>query len=183
LEETFSRKFAPEVIDDVREVGLAYRIRASNNPAWPLPGKDWFHLARGAVALSFQEEESARAEFEGHPLKVKIALETATTDEPVRKGLATRFAEALANAGAKWAGAVSPVKNRKRAAAGLEGEEMVMRDADAKHLHFLWNFPGERSSGAKPEITFTMETADERFDEKLALWNRVVDSLGPAAAR
>ena len=57
---------------------------------------------------------------------------------------------------------------------------MVLRDVEGKSLYFAWNFAGVRSSGSHPRVTLKMETRDDQFDEKLALWDRVVDSLSPA---
>jgi hypothetical protein len=174
------RKFTEEIASSVKEVGLAYRLRRKDEP-WPAPGKDWFYLGQGAVALSFKEQEKAEAGFEGHPLEVKFQVATRTTAEPKKKGLMQRFSEALMAAGPAFAGAGSPVKHRARTAGGLDGEEMIMRDSDAKRLYYMWDFPGEPDSGARPRITLQMETRDERFEEKTALWDRLVDSLRPAA--
>lgn len=180
LEELFSKSHAEQVIADVGEIGLSYRLRPPKEEPWPLPGKDWFHLAHGAVALPFKESERIQCGFEGHPLKVKLSIETKGVDVPEKKGLARKFSEALGAAGAQFAGALSPVKQRGRAAAGLEGEEMVMRDVDGKRLYFMWSFPGEPRSGTKPRVILKMETRDEHLEEKMALWDRLVDSLAPA---
>lgn len=174
------RKFTEEIAASVKDVGLAYHSRGRDEP-WPVPGKDWFYLGQGAVALPFKEQEKASAGFEGHPLGVKFEVAIRTTAKPVRKGLMQRFSEAVMAAGPAFTGAGSPVKQRARTAGGLQGEEMIMRDSDAKRLYYLWDFPGEPNSGAHPRITLQMETRDERFEEKTALWDRLVDSLRPAA--
>ncbi len=179
LEGGGDKKFTDAIAADVKDVGLAYHLRRKDGP-WPAPGKDWFYLGRGAVTLPVQEQEKAEAGFEGHPLGVKFEVTTKTTAEPETKGLAQRLSEALGAAGPAYAGAGSRVKHRSREAGGLGGEEMILRDSEAKRLYFMWDFPGDAGSGARPRVTLQMESRDERFDEKVALWDRLVDSLRTA---
>jgi hypothetical protein len=163
----------------IKAVGKAYQARPAGAP--PAKG-DVFHLPHGAIALPFHEQETAKAVFQGGPLDVEVKVLTESTDEPKGGGLMARFGEAVAKAGAAFAAGASPVRNRGRKAAGLAGEEFVMRDSEDHKLYFMWEFKGEASSGLKPRVQLQMITKDERQKEKMAFWDAVVDSLRPAGA-
>ena len=166
-------------LDTIKVVGKAYQPRPAGTP--PAKG-DVFHLPHGAIALPFHEQETAKSVFQGGPLDVEVKVLTESTDEPKGGGLMARFGEAVAKAGAAFAAGASPVRNRGRKAAGLGGEEFVMRDSEDHKLYFMWEFKGEANSGAKPRIQLQMITKDERQKEKMAFWDALVDSLRPAAA-
>ena len=83
---------------------------------------------------------------------------------------------------AAFAAGASPVRSRGRTAAGLKGEEFVMRDSEDGKLYFMWEFKGEADSGAKPRIQLQLITKSDREKEKMAFWDALVDSLRPAAA-
>lgn len=167
------------ILKDVVAVGRAYQPLAEGAPR---PKTDVFHLAAGFVALPPQPDESAKGRWAGGPLAVEVKLDTDTTDEPRSDGLMGRFGEAIARAGAAFAAGSSVVRNRSRDAAGLKGEEFVMRDSEEGKLYCLWEFKGEKDSGAKPRIRLQLITKDERQKEKMAAWDALVDSLRPAAA-
>jgi hypothetical protein len=167
------------VLKDVGSLGRAWQPVSEGAPR---PKADVFHLPAGAVALPAANDEDASAHWVGGPLGVEVDLKTETTDEPKGGGLMQRFGDAIGRAGAAFAAGMSVVRNRSRTAAGLAGEEFVMRDSEEGKLYCLWEFKGEKSSGAKPRIQLQMITKDERQKEKMASWDALVDSLRPAAA-
>ncbi len=166
-------------LDTIALVGKAYQPRPAGAP--PAKG-DVFHLPRGAVVLPFHEQEKAKAAFQGGPLGVEVKLSTTSTGAPKGGGLMSRFGESVAKAGAAFAAGASPVRNRGRTAAGMQGEEFVMRDSEGGDLYFMWEFKGEADSGARPRLQLQMITKDERQKEKMAYWDALVDSLRPASA-
>jgi hypothetical protein len=174
---------------ELDEKDAILKLVATLGRAWrPLPDgaarpkTDVFHLPGGVVALPAAGDESVMAHWKGGALGVEVTLATETTDEPRGGGLMARFGEALARAGAAYGAGASVVRNGGRKAAGLAGEEFVMRDSEEGKLYCLWEFKGEKGSGAKPEIQLQMITKDERQKEKLAAWDALVDSLRPAAS-
>jgi hypothetical protein len=160
-------------------VGPAYHPVTREQPR---PTGDVFHLPHGVIAAPFQDQEKAKSIFKGGPLGLEINLFTQTTDEPKGGGLLARFAGAVANAGVAFAAGASPVRSRGRTAAGMKGEEFVMRDSKEGNLYFMWEFKGEAGSGKHPRIQLQMITKQERQQEKMAAWDALVDSLKPAAA-
>jgi len=162
------------------KVGKAYRPRTKDGP--PLEKEPQaFHLARGAVLLPFEEQESAHAIFRGGPHGAEVDLATGTVVKVERKGLFERFSESVITAGAAFGAGVSTVRSGKKEVGGLRGEELVLRDGEKGELAFIWRYPGESESGARPEITLQMTAPQEPKREVMALWDALVASLLPAA--
>jgi Tle cognate immunity protein 4 C-terminal domain len=166
-----------EYLKEIAFVGKAYQPLPSGEPA---SKADLFHLTLGVVALPFQEQESATAIFKGGPWDVEIELSTESTIAPKGGGLMARFGDAVAKAGAAFAAGLSPVRNRGRVAAGMKGEEFVMRDSGKGKLYFMWEYKGEANSGARPKIQLQLRTKVEEEKQKMAAWDALVDSLQPA---
>lgn len=167
------------------QVGRSYRPRTADGPP-PEKEPQAFHLARGAVLLPFEEQESAEATFRGGPHGTEIELSTETVIRVEQKGLFERFSESVVTAGAAFSAGVSTVRSGKKEAGGLKGEELVLRDSEGQKLHFVWRFAGESDSGGRPEITLQMKSRAEPKQEVLAQWDALVASLRPgseAAAR
>jgi hypothetical protein len=168
-----------QILKDIGAVGPAYQPVTTKQPR---PTGDVFHLPHGVIAAPFQEQEKAKSIFKGGPLGLEINIFTQTTDEPKGGGLLARFARSVANAGVAFAAGASPVRSRGRTAAGMKGEEFVMRDSKEGDLYFMWEFKGEAGSGKRPRIQLQMITKQEREKEKMAAWDALVDSLRLAAA-
>jgi hypothetical protein len=160
-----------------KTIAAAYQRPARDQP-WPAPGKDWFYLDHGAIAIASKYEENAEAEFEGHQLKVKVELTTKTTSEPP-PGLLERFMQGAAALASD--SAISLARKGKRKVAGLNGEEILLRDSDQGKLSFIWSFPGEPDSARHPSISLKMDTTEGELDQKTALWESMLDSMRPVA--
>ncbi|ADI85921.1 hypothetical protein KIP69_15410 [Geobacter sulfurreducens] len=147
-----------------------------------LPPGNWFYTERGAINLPYLEQETAAARFEGHPLEVKLVIKTVETRkiEPEGHGLLGRLGALLAT---RFAGNVEIEKIRtgKRIVAAMPGEETILRaDEDGrKELSFMWRYAGEKDSGEHPKILIEMESADGRIEEKLQIWDAILNSLKP----
>lgn len=142
----------------------------------------WFYTKHGALNLPYLRQETAAARFEGHPLEVKLAIKTVETHkiEPEGHGLLGRLGALLAT---RFAGNVEIEKIRtgKRIVAAMPGEETILRaDEDGrKELSFMWRYAGEKDSGEHPKILIEMESADGRIEEKLQIWDAILNSLKP----
>ena len=79
------------------------------------------------------------------------------------------------------AAAVERVEPGNLQLAGLDGEEEVLSaTAQGKtQLDFGWRFAGRKESGDYPKIRIRMETADGQLDEKLKLWDALLNSFKP----
>ncbi len=169
----------PDRLDDmaehVKELATAYCLPGKNG-SLPTSGKNWFYMNRGAITNTFEYQEEASANFKDHPLNIELSISTATTNEPAL-GLIDRFKQTMMNAIAWKVGGISFLKKSTRKAAGLKGEEIILRDSNGGKLTFLWSFPGEPDSMSHPEITVIMNTPDEHLNEKTTFWDIVLNSI------
>jgi len=181
-----SREFKEEAVTLIREVAKAYTPRTPDE-AWPVPGKDWFYLNRGAIALptlpgAWTGDEETDVTFSSKDGKVEFEVETRIAVEPDSRGMLQQFMDAAADLGAHLH--LSPSKHRrKRKVAGLEGGELIIRDLDKGEVVFMWRFSGEASSGSRPKAELSLNATRETLEERQALWNRMLDSMRPAAGR
>ncbi|CAM3313902.1 hypothetical protein G4177_26735 [Corallococcus sp. ZKHCc1 1396] len=164
----------------VKEVSGAYRLPAPGEPL-PHPGKDWFYLRHGMVALPTKYQEEARVRFEGTALKVKVDVWTRTATKVKKESLLERLSGTLARAGGDFAGDIVTQRYQSRTVAGLPGEEMIIRYKEGKRmgLYFLWSYSGEEKSGARPRFNIEMDTGLDQDDAKVELWNSLLGSVRP----
>ena len=160
----------------MKEVVCAY------NPK-PIESKidNAFYTQRGEIALPYKRQEKTYSRFEGHPLDLKLEVEMSETHKVEKLGLAERLAASIATRFAPGVD-VDRIRSRSRIAAGLKGEELVMRmsasDEDTQ-IQFAWEHRGEAESGERPEIQITMEAPDGSLNEKLKVWDAILDSFKP----
>jgi Tle cognate immunity protein 4 C-terminal domain len=169
---------------NIVEIGNAYHARDAKEP-WPSPGADWFYLDHGAVKLPPREEERMETNFDG--LGVRFVMQTETTAEPEKTGPLGRYKLALARL-AGDTGTTVVKQDSRRKVAGFTGEELVVREKGNKppeelELQFGWVFRGEANSAVRPRLALRIETKADREAEKIALWNALLDSVRPVAAR
>ena len=166
-----------KMMEQNADIARAYKIV---DPYYEPPKKDWFFLEHGAITLPYRSQEETYARFEGHPLAVKLELETRATHEVEEHGLIERTAVAIASGYAAGVN-IERIRSRKRTLAGMVGEEEVdrMKSKDDSMLSFAWNYSGKKDSGDFPEIEITMETQDSQLDEKLKLWDALLNSFKP----
>ncbi|AJE04779.1 hypothetical protein GPICK_01935 [Geobacter pickeringii] len=163
-------------------VGIAKSYQSRRFGDLKLPPGNWFYTWHGAFNLPYLEQESAAARFQGHPLGLKLVIKTVEThrSEPENHGLLGRLGALLATG---FAGNVKIEKIRTgtRAVAALPGEETVLRadEKGRKELSFMWRYAGEKDSGEHPKILIEMESTDDRLEEKLQIWDDVLNSLKP----
>ena len=167
---------------DLLEIMNAYRVRPPENPMG-FAG-NWYHLKYGSINLPYLEQEKTYARFEGHPLDLKLEVEMKETHEVEKLGVAERLAASIATRFAPGVD-VDKIRSRSRTAAGLKGEELVMRmsaSGEDTQIQFAWEYRGEVDSGERPEIQITMETPDGNLNEKLKIWDAILDSFKPTYA-
>jgi len=157
----------------------AYQVRCSNN-ASSLPSGNWFHLRYGSVNLPYKIRERSRVCFYDPSNALRLEIEMNETYKVEDIGLSDRLSAAI-NSNYAPGVEVDKIRAHKRTAAGLKGEEVVFRTTDSKKtvLNFGWEFPGEKDSGEKPEIQITMDSPDGNLDEKLKIWDAILDSFKP----
>lgn len=150
-----------------------------------LKNVDSFYLQYGAIDLPFEYKESVDIGFKGHKLDkyLEFGIETDVVDKVEKVGLMKRMTAIIALKmvpGFK----LEKIRSNKREIAGLSGEEIIMRGTDTDDnettINFVWEFLGKENSSHQPWIKIDMETEDGQIDEKLALWDSILDSLRPA---
>lgn len=141
-----------------------------------------FFLEYGAIHLPYKTRESTNARFEGHPLGLKLDIEMTVThtDEPKDEGLLARTAAVIATGYATGIH-IDRLRSRKRTVAGFAGEEEVdrMTDSHRTAISFGWRYAGKKDSGEYPEIVLRMESPDGDLEEKLKIWDAILESMKP----
>lgn len=152
-----------------------------------LPQGDWFYLKYGAVNLPYEEQEESYARFEGHPLDLvlDIKMEMDVGNYREAGGLIEKTQELLAEAALMPGISASKIRLGKRVVAGMKGEESILRMSEAgrKILQFTWEFNGKEDSGEYPTTAIEMESPDGNLDEKIKIWDAVLDSMKPMFVR
>jgi hypothetical protein len=164
----------------VLEVSKAYSPRPFLNQ----PTNHPFYTEHGVIELPYKRQESTYARFAG-PMGMKLEIDMNETHEVEEAGLLESFAAALATNFAPGV-AVNRIRVQKRAIAGLNGEELVTRmTADmGPKLYFGWKYLGKEDSGEHPEIEITIdESPNDKLDEKMKIWDQILDSFRPAYTR
>ncbi len=168
-----------KILQKSLDIARAYR---PIYPATLLPKENAFYLEHGFIALPYASQEEAYARFEGHPLGLILRLQTNETHEVEEHGLIERTAAAITSGFAAGVD-IERLRSRKRTLAGIVGEEEVdqMKSKDDSKLSFAWIYTGKKDSGDYPEIELTMESADGQLEEKLKVWDALLNSFEPVA--
>ena len=149
---------------------------------------DWFYLKHGAIDLPYLWQESSYIRFEKHPLDLKIEIKM-DMDEAYRRekhGLIEKANAAIDSGYAAMAQVqIKRIRSQRREVAGMPGEEVVDRliTKDKTELDFGWEYVGKNDSGEYPTVRITMESPDGNLDEKLRIWDAVLDSMKPMFIR
>ncbi len=166
------------------DIARAYRPPLRRfGKAQMMPGKDSFYMQYGAIDLPFEFKESVDLYFKGHPVDTSLSfsIETDVIDEVEKVGLMERLTAAIGSKlipGVK----IEKIRTGRRDVAGLEGEEVIIKGTEKEktELNLQWKYAGEPQSGGHPEIILMMDTMDGKLEEKMALWDKMLDSLRPA---
>ena len=165
----------------VRNLGTlakAYRWRAPVNDHASADGN--FYLQNGSIALPYRWQEGTYARFQGGPLELKLEIEMQETQDVEQNGLTDRLDTAISTGYALGLD-VDKIRGQTRTIAGLKGEDVIVRMKDKYDtgLRFAWEYPGEEDSGERPEIQITMESPDGALEEKIKVWDTILDSFKP----
>jgi hypothetical protein len=168
----------------VSKIAKAYRPPTHRlGKASVLKNVDSFYLEYGAIDLPFEYQESAEIYLEGHTidkfLRLHIENEVIHKVNPVglidriNAGIKTDYAQGLK---------IKKIRAGKRNIADQKGEEFIYKSTDdgEKGFSFFWESTGENDSSHHPNSNVTMSTEDGKLDEKLALWDSILDSMRPA---
>lgn len=164
-------------VKNFHNIGKSYRVIDSNAQR---PKGDWFYLKNGAINLPYLWQEESDIRFEGHPLNLVLRIRMNETYSVKNPGLIEKTTVAIVSG---YADSMKIVKNRsnKRTIAGLDGEEEVHKQTvqGETTLFFMWEYNGKKNSGENPRIVITMESPDGNLDEKLKIWDAILDSMKP----
>ena len=165
------------ILNENIDIARAYK---PISPHYDPPQKNWFFLEHGAIMLPYLEQEETYARFEGHPLDVKLEVKTTAVHKVSDSGLVDRLSASLAMNFAPGVD-VDKLRTGKRTAAGLNGEEVIFRGTQngESELSFTWLYTGQVDSGDAPKISIEMEASDGKVDEKLKLWDALLNSFKP----
>ena len=170
-----------KIYSSMKNIANAY-IPIPHSTVGPVSQPEVFFLEYGEIHLPYKIRESTYARFEGHPLSLKLEIEMTEThiDEPKDEGLLARTAAVIATGYATGVN-IDRLRSCKRKVAGLDGEEEVdrMTDSHRTAVSFGWRYAGKKDSGEYPEIVIRMESPDGKLEEKLKIWDAILDSMRP----
>ncbi|HML76985.1 T6SS immunity protein Tli4 family protein [Geobacter sulfurreducens] len=173
-------QYEQDMLHDLTEIAKSYQARRFGD--LKLPPGNWFYTEHGVINLPYLEQETAAARFEGHPLGLEIDIETTEIhkEEAENHGLIGRTTAVIVTGYATGID-IKRIRSRTRVVTGLKGDEEVdrMDDGTRSVLSFAWRFAGRKDSGEHPKILITMECADGHLEEKLQIWDAVLNSLKP----
>lgn len=167
-----------KAVRNLRNLSKAYRWRDPMTRS--TSADDSFYLENGLIALPYKWQEGTYARFSGDPLELKLEIEMQETQEVEKVGLVERYGAAIST-GYALGVEVDKIRGQKRTLAGLQGEDVIvrMKDKDGAVLNFAWEYPGQEDSGERPEIQITMESPDGALEEKIKVWDAILDSFKP----
>jgi len=143
--------------------------------------RESFYLNYGKILLPYLEQEKSYARFEG-PTGMVLKVEMNEIHKaPEKEGIIARTVAAMATGFAASLD-IKKIRSRNRTAAGLPGEEEILQGDDGRHknVSFDWECLGSVESGEQPMIQITVDTKDDKLDEKIVTWDKVLDSFRPA---
>ena len=164
----------------VLEVSKAYSPRPFLNQ----PANHPFYTEHGVIELPYKRQESTYARFAG-PMGMKLEIEMRQIHkEPESGGIISRTIAAMATGFASGLD-IEKVRSRKKTAANLPGEEEILQGSDGENqdLSFDWEYLGTVESGEKPWIQITLDTKPDNRDEKIIIWDQILNSFRPAYKR
>ncbi|MBJ6726999.1 T6SS immunity protein Tli4 family protein [Geomesophilobacter sediminis] len=149
--------------------------------------RDSFYLEHGMINLPYSEQEESIVRFEGHPLNLTLVIEMNMdlTQKIEKSSLINGTRAMIAASILVPGGSISKIRLRHREVAGMPGEESVLRirEGDSKDLVFTWQFNGRDNSGEYPTTKIEMQSPDGNLDEKLQIWDAILDSMKPMFVR
>jgi len=160
----------------------SYRAPTNKKDFFIARQKSGYYFKYGMLDMDFKAQERTYSRFEGHPLDqyLKIKVEMNVVDEIEETNLIQRLSMALLGNFAPGI-SIDEIRSDQREVAGLIGEEVVIRgtEEDDSNLIFSWRFPGEKDSATAPEILIKMDSKDGNLEEKLELWDDILNSFKP----
>jgi hypothetical protein len=170
--------------DNSVNIGKSYKVIDPEKPI--KQSGDLFYLQYGAIDLPYEWQEISYIRFEGHPLDVVIKMQM-KMDEVMKIEKAGVIDKTTAAIVSKFAYGISVdrIRSRNRTVAGMEGQEELHRlsDKDGKELYFTWEFQGVKDSGYYPMTRITMDSPNGHLEEKLKIWDAMLDSMKPMFER
>jgi len=152
-----------------------------------IPNDNGFHLQHGIIALPYSWQEASHACFENHSSNFVLTIDMEMDSRHYREtmGLIEKTKGMLATAALQTTGSMSKIRLDKREVAGMKGEESILRITEhgEKTLLFNWEFNGKEDLGEYPTTHIEMEAPDGNLDEKIKIWDAVLDSMKPVFVR
>ena len=143
-----------------------------------------FYLRHGEIMLPYLEQEKTYARYEG-PMGMVLKVDMNEIHKaPEREGIIDRTVAAMATGFASGLDIIM-VRSGKRTAAGLAGEEEILQGDDGTHknVSFDWEYLGSVESGEQPRIQITVDTKNDNMNEKVIVWDKVLNSFRSVVRR
>lgn len=179
-------KISNRVAKNLSNIAKSYKVIRDNKFSRQL-SDTCFSLEHGIVDLPYSAQEESVVRFEGHPFNLVLDFKMEMDIEYFREtvGLIENTKEMLAAAKVLSGGSMTKIRLQEREVAGMKGEESILRivDGEERTLQFTWEFNGKEDSGEYPTTTIEMESPDGNMDEKIKIWDAILDSMRPMFVR
>lgn len=160
-------------LEVVQKTADAYQLKTDGTDAG-----NGFHLRKGVIVLPFQEAESLTARYTGN--ETTLTYEFKVLQQPPESSLWERIKNGVLKEAAQVVNLnITAIRNRERTVAGLNGKEEVIKYSEdgEQRLTFLWLYPGKVQSRTHPRIEIEMETPAKALEDRLPVWDQILDSL------
>jgi len=141
--------------------------------------ESWFYLERGAITGFPLKGEYTSVQFEGAPLGPghQLCVRVVPGAE-AQSGHMGRLRRALA-LGLSEESTVTILQTGPRRVAGFEGEELIIQveTEDSEHLRWVWSYSGQPGALHAPCIELSMHAMGDAREEKLRLWENILESI------
>jgi hypothetical protein len=199
-----SEYFTPAILAGQRRTTL--EVLASYHPRPTTGGvnPEWFHTAKGSVALPYTRERELWTDFHGqsHPcleersrltlawsgLELSFTTWHPSEDEAGLLGRTGGFAYKMEETFEKsrdWSVPYRTIRFGSRTVAGFSGTEDIIHSDPNGCVLFRWRHAGGRA-GYDPRMQFYAKCKDVRIDRKAEIWDEVLGNLSgllPIVAR
>jgi hypothetical protein len=170
-------------INNIINIGKSYRTIDSGLTKRE---GEWFYTKYGAFNLPYLWHEKSYIRFEGATLKIEIEMNMDHSHSIEEHGLISKT-NALVSSGYATAAKVKlkRIRSQKRVVAGMQGEEEIdcLTDNKGEMLDFGWEFVGKEDRGDYPTTRITMESANGNLEDKLKIWDDILNSMQPMFVR
>lgn len=174
---TGRRDLKEGILNLVVEIAKAYRSPIALQGS-AISGAKMFYLKYGALALPYDNQEKIYMRSENQSSDLIFEIKIQSTHQVEKHSLLEKLGAALAMNFAPGV-KIDKLRTTSKTIADLKGDELILRGNEdgSRQLSFSWSYSGREDSGDFPEILITLESPDEKVEEKIKIWDDILASM------